>query len=158
MRFTLEGAEFSYTVGLCLSFLHIQLRLRVVWGTSGLSFPICEMGHRMAPPCGAGGILGLSGGGPCVCLMVLQPSRPPFLCFSPSLSPSLYLPFPQASHISAWNPLRPPGPLHHEDTVRGHRVLVPTVPGLEHCLFVPTALSSWPAGRLTPAGPAGPRD
>ena len=32
------------------------------------------------------------------------------------------------------------------------------MPGLEHCLFVPMALTSWPAGRLTLAGPAASRN
>lgn len=85
-----------------------------------------------------------------------------FLFLSICSSVFLSLPLPQAS-----NPLPPTpphswpgwGPAAHEGcSVQGHRVPVPTVPGLEHCLFVPMTLTSWPAGRLTLASPAALQD
>lgn len=88
----------------------------------------------------------------------LQWSLPPShfsLCvshFSLCLCPS-----PQTSQLlRPWPGL---GPAASEGcSVQDHRVSVPTVPGLEHCLFVPVALTSWPAGRLTLAGPAASRN
>lgn len=159
MRFTLEGAKLSPTVGLCLSISSLPAQASSGQGISGLSFPICEMGHTMASP----------GGGVGRCLGIVRRGS---MCLpvSPTISSIffMFLSIPVSISVSALPPglthqflksTPPPGPhCTAGDTVWGHRVLVPTVPGPEHCLFVPMALTSRPAGRLTRAGPAGPRD
>lgn len=93
----------------------------------------------------------------CPCLQPTLPSFFMFLSISVSdsaLSQGLTHQTRNLVHPLAW-----PGPCcaaGEGHSVWGHRVLVPTVPGLEHYLFVPVALTSWPAERLTLSAPATP--